>query len=70
VVVLIGVILVPFTPAEFRWVAWFTAALAGFWAIALGAEDLFGVAPTREEEVRHRPAMPFGPPPPPGSPKE
>ena len=44
--------LVPPSPAEFRWVAWFSAGLALFWAILLSVEDL----------VRPRPVRPSGGP--------
>jgi hypothetical protein len=62
------VVLVPVTPAEFRWVAWLAAGLATFWAVLIGIEDV-----TRPRAERHARAetetemeMPFAPPPPPG----
>jgi hypothetical protein len=53
------------TPADFRWVAWFTAGLAAFWAILLAIEDLAVPVPKRERKVRPGSETPFGPPPPP-----
>jgi len=40
-------ILLPFTPAEFRWLNVAMAILAGFWTLALALEDL---AHTRRNE--------------------
>jgi hypothetical protein len=40
-------LLLPLTPAEFRWVNIAMAVLAGFWTIALALEDL---AHTRRDE--------------------
>ena len=47
VVALVCVVLLPATPAEFRWVNVSMALLAGFWTIALALEDL---AHTRRNE--------------------
>jgi hypothetical protein len=40
VMAVICFVLVPPSPAEFRWVAWFSAGLALIWAILLSVEDL------------------------------
>ena len=40
IVAFVCVVLVPPTPAEFRWLNVAMALLAGFWAIALALEDL------------------------------
>jgi hypothetical protein len=47
---LICLLLVPLTPGEFRWVNYSMFALALFWTIALGLEE---VASIREAERRH-----------------
>jgi hypothetical protein len=66
---LICLLLVPAMPSEFRWVAWFSAALAGFWAVALGLEDLSTPGkPKRPVKPPVSPPGPFEPPPPPGGP--
>lgn len=62
----ISAALVPFSPSEFRWVAWFSAGLAALWAAALALEDLTtpgGIAP---RAPRSPAPSPFDPPPPPG----
>ena len=62
--------LVPATPPEFRWVAWGTAALAGFWALMFSIEDVIGAGPLEEtirsEAMPGEPETPFAPPPRPG----
>lgn len=61
-------LLVPAMPSEFRWVAWFSAALGAFWAVAMALEDV--VTPGKPRPRRPgpvRPQTPFGPPPPPGA---
>ena len=60
------VLLVPAMPSEFRWVAWFSAGLGAFWAVAMAIEDLSAPSPTAETEVPFHPPTPFEPPPPPG----
>ena len=65
--------LVPAAPSEFRWVVWFTAGLAAFWAIVVGAEDLLtpgrgpepSGGPPPEPSAGPAPESPFAPPPPP-----
>jgi hypothetical protein len=56
------------TPADFRWVCWFCAGLAGFWAVTLSLQDL--TAPRGPLDSRSRvqqvSGTPFGPPPRPG----
>src|SRR5205823_603095 len=42
VVALVCIALTPATPAEFRWVNYFSAGLAAFWAILLGLEVIAG----------------------------
>jgi len=66
---LICALLVPAMPSEFRWVAWFSAGLGAFWAVAMAFEDLG--TPGRPKPRRPGPVpppTPFEPPPPPGSP--
>jgi hypothetical protein len=62
-------LLVPASPPEFRWVSWFCAGLALFWAVTLGFDELMSPRPrshrTVKTEIRE---MPFGPPPSPGEP--
>jgi hypothetical protein len=66
---LVCLLLVPAMPSEFRWVAWFSAGLAAFWAVALGLEDLSTPAkPRRAVKPAVSPPAPFEPPPPPGGP--
>lgn len=50
----VSVALLPFTPAEFRWVNWSMAALAMFWAIALGMEELVAVRDLRRRAEKWR----------------
>jgi hypothetical protein len=58
--------LVPATPPEFRWVAWFGAGLATFWGVALGAEDIArGGRRGRGKSVPAVGGTPFDPPAPP-----
>jgi hypothetical protein len=59
------VLLVPATPHDLRWVAWFTAGLGAFWAILLALEDLATPRAERKERRRPESETPFGPPPPP-----
>ena len=70
-IVVICLLVVPFTPSELRWVVWATAGLAGLWAILFTIEDL--LRPTRTPKSRRAsetaplaPESPFGPPPRPG----
>jgi hypothetical protein len=44
---IVNLVLVPATPAEFRWLNYSMAVLAVFWAIALALEDL---AHTKRDE--------------------
>jgi hypothetical protein len=60
---LICALLVPVTPPEFRWVAWFSAALGGFWAVATAVEDLTAPGEQKPRSPRVRPTTPFEPPP-------
>lgn len=63
--------LVPAMPSEFRWVAWATAGLGAVWALLLSVEDL--QTPGEPREARFPPVVaeaPFGPPPPPGGPRD
>jgi intracellular septation protein A len=46
---LVCLVLVPFTPAEFRWVNYAMFGLAIFWTIVLGLEELVNL---REGERR------------------
>ena len=39
---LICLLLIPATPAEFRWVNYVAAGLAAFWAVMMGIEVLLG----------------------------
>ena len=70
-IALICLALVPAMPNEFRWVAWASAVLAGFWAVMFAVEDLLGAGGRAEkpvipeEQVPIEPETPFGPPPPP-----
>ena len=60
--------LVPVTPPEFQWVAWFGAGLAAFWAVALGAEELAtGKRGSAKEPVQQVGGTPFDPPASPGA---
>jgi hypothetical protein len=65
---LISLVLVPATPPEFRWVAYLTAGLGGFWAVALGLQDLLtpGGPPRAPATPTGGQEMPLAPPPPPG----
>ena len=64
---LVCVLLVPAMPPEFRWVAWFSAGLGAFWALAMAIEDLSGPSdPKRKSPGPFHPPTPFEPPPPPG----
>jgi hypothetical protein len=62
---LVCVFLVPATPPDFRWVAWFTAGLGAFWAVLLAIEDLATPSAKPREGVGPAPESPFEPPPPP-----
>jgi hypothetical protein len=51
--------LLPFTPAEFRWVNWTMMGLAVFWAVMLGIEELMAARDLRRRagrDARGRPA--------------
>jgi hypothetical protein len=62
---LLGLAMVYPTPPEFRWVAWFVAALSGAWAILVAVEDLTTpVYPPAPRSGTHG-DVPFAPPPPP-----
>jgi uncharacterized membrane protein YuzA (DUF378 family) len=70
-IVVICLLLVPFTPSELSWIVWATAGLAGLWTILFAIEDL--LRPTRtpksrsaSETAQVAPESPFGPPPRPG----
>jgi hypothetical protein len=68
VIAAVSAVLVPATPPEFRWVAWFAAGLAAFWAIALGAEELAsGNRGGPREPVQPVGGTPFDPPASPGT---
>jgi hypothetical protein len=60
---LVCVVLVPASPPEFRWVAWFSASLAAFWAIATALEDLTRPGEPKAGPPRVRLSAPFEPPP-------
>jgi hypothetical protein len=65
---LVCLALVPASPPEFRWVAYFAAGLGGFWTVMLAIEDFS--TPTLQPAVRRPytdPGTPFAPPPPPGA---
>jgi hypothetical protein len=52
---LVGVVcvaLLPLTPSEFRWVNWSMAALAVFWGVALGIEELVAARDLRRRADR------------------
>ena len=68
-IVAVCLLLVWACPPEFRWVAWFCAALAGFWAILLTVENISMPGPVgkRPSTEPAPPAHPFGPPPGPGA---
>ena len=63
---IVGLILVYPTPADFRAVAWFVVAMAGFWAVMFAIEDL--ATPRFPPRTEPEPIVenPFAPPPPPG----
>jgi len=63
----ICLLLVPAMPSEFRWVAWFSAALGAFWAIAMSLEDLSMPGQPKASPPGSVPPTPFEPPPPPGA---
>jgi len=42
VVAILCLVLIPATPAEFRWVNYFSTGLALFWAVVLGLEVVAG----------------------------
>ena len=68
VIAMVSVALVPATPPEFRWVAWFAAGLAAFWAISLGAQELAsGNRGGPREPIQPVGGTPFDPPASPGS---
>ena len=72
VTMLVCLALVSATPPEFRWVAWASSALAGFWAVLFAVEDLIGkMSPEDRVQPSDRPRepeAPFAPPPPPTRP--
>ena len=52
---LVGLVMVPLTPPDFRDTAWFVVGLAAFWAILFTVEDL--MTPTyRRRDRRGRPS--------------
>ena len=59
---LVSAVLVPPTPAQFRWVAWFASGLALFWAVMLAADDLAAPTGNRRDRRRATPPTPFDPP--------
>jgi hypothetical protein len=79
-IVVICLVLVPWTPTELRWVPWSMAGLAAFWMVMVALDDLFApVRPRRRaadrliragaiSSGRERMAgsSPFEPPPGPG----
>jgi len=73
-IAVISILLYYPTPAEFRWVCWFCAGLAAFWAVTLALEELTGPMesglPSRRDSAWGVPGpeSPFAPPPPPGGP--
>jgi len=46
--------LLPFMPAEFRWVNWSMGGLAIFWAVMLGIEELVAARDLRGRAERSR----------------
>jgi hypothetical protein len=68
-VVGVSLVLVWACPPEFRWVAWFCAALSAFWGILLTVENLATPGPgaKRRPTPPSVPGYPFGPPPGPGA---
>jgi predicted Na+-dependent transporter len=40
VLAVVSAVMVPVTPAEFRWVAWGATGLALFWTVVIGLEDV------------------------------
>ncbi len=63
-IALVCVALVPAAPPDFRWVAWLTTILAGFWAVLLAVEELTTPKGPREPSPTAS-ENPFAPPPPP-----
>jgi hypothetical protein len=51
-VAVVCVALLPLTPSEFRWVNWSMAALAVFWGVALGIEELVAARDLRRRADR------------------
>ncbi len=51
-VAIVCLALLPFTPAEFRWVNWSMTALALFWAVMLGIEELVAARDLRRRGER------------------
>ena len=52
VVAILCALLLPATPAEFRWVPWGAMGLALFWTIVIGLEDLSKFRSGRPERRR------------------
>jgi hypothetical protein len=48
--VVVGLVMVPLTPSDFRDTAWFVVGLAAFWAILFAVEDL--MTPTYQRRDR------------------
>ncbi len=65
IVAVISALLVPVTPSNLRWVAWFCAGLSLLWAIVMAVEHLSRARPRRKERRRAPSATmtPFDPPP-------
>jgi hypothetical protein len=47
-------VLLPFTPPEYRWVNWAMIALAIFWGVMLGIEELAAARDLRRRAQRQR----------------
>lgn len=47
---IVGLVMVPLTPSDFRDTAWFVVGLASFWAILFAIEDL--MTPTYQRRDR------------------
>jgi hypothetical protein len=58
--VLVGLVMVPLTPPDFRDTAWFVVGLAAFWAILFAAEDL--MTPTYQRRDHRRASSGDDPP--------
>jgi membrane protein implicated in regulation of membrane protease activity len=53
-VAVVSAALLPFTPMEFRWVNWAMMALAIFWAVMLGIEEVVAARDLRRRADRTR----------------